>query len=289
MTPKPDPEPGEGMSAAVSAKPDARRGACDPDAKAPPPRIIARLDIKGPNVIKGIHLEGLRIVGQPGPMARSYYDQGVDEIIYMDSVASLYGRNNILPVVEEAARDIFVPLTVGGGIRGVDDIVAALRSGADKVAINTAAIARPALIREAAEGLGSQCIVVSVEAKRRSEGRWEALTDNGRERTGVDVLEWVEEAEQLGAGEILMTSVDKEGTRSGFDHDLFLAVRRRVTIPVIGCGGAGEAAHVVEAARDDGLDAIACASLFHYGHSSIPDLKQALGAAGISIRPRAAA
>jgi len=253
----------------------------------PPPRIIARLDIKGANVIKGIHLEGLRIVGKPGEMARRYYEQGVDEIIYMDTVASLYGRNNILPMVEEAARDIFVPLTVGGGIRKIEDIVAALRSGADKVAINTAAIARPEFIREAAEALGSQCIVISIEAKQRAPGKWEALTDNGRERTGVDVLEWASKAEKLGAGEILVTSVDKEGTKSGFDHDLFRAVRERVCIPVIGCGGAGSARDVIAAVEQDRLDAIACASLFHYGLCSIPDLKVALAGAGIAIRKAA--
>ncbi len=258
---------------------------------APPPRLIARLDIKGPNVIKGIHLEGLRVVGQPGPMARRYYEQGVDEIIYMDTVASLYGRNNILPMVEEAARDIFVPLTVGGGIRTIDDITAALRSGADKVAINTAAIARPDFLREAAETFGSQCITLSIEAKRRGEGRWEALTDNGRERTGVDVLAWVVEAERLGAGEVLVTSVDKEGTRRGFDHELFKAMRERVTVPVIGCGGAGTADHVVAAVRDDGLDAIACASLFHYDHCPLVDLRAALAAEGLAVRfpPEAAA
>jgi imidazole glycerol-phosphate synthase subunit HisF len=252
-----------------------------------PPRIIARLDIKGPNVIKGIHLEGLRVVGKPGEMARRYYEQGVDEIVYMDTVASLYGRNNILPVVEEAARDIFVPMTVGGGIRSVQDIIDALRSGADKVVINTAGIARPEFIREAAEALGSQCIVISIEAKRRGPGKWEALTDNGRERTGVDVLEWATKAENLGAGEILITSVDKEGTRSGFDHELFRAVRDRVDIPVIGSGGAGAAAHVIEAVENDGVDAIACASLFHYGHCSIPDLKTALASAGITVREAA--
>lgn len=252
---------------------------------APPLRLIARLDIKGTNVIKGIHLEGLRVVGQPGPLARRYYEEGIDEILYMDTVASLYGRNNILPVVEDAARDVFVPLTVGGGIRTVDDIVAALRSGADKVAINTAAIARPGFIREAAGALGSQCIVLSIEAKRRGEGRWEALTDNGRERTSVDVLDWVRRAEDLGAGEILVTSVDKEGTRRGFDRALFQAVRARVSIPVIGCGGAGSAKHVIDAARGDGLDAIACASLFHYGHAPVPDLKAALAEAGVSVRP----
>lgn len=257
----------------------------------PPSRIIARLDIKGPNVIKGIHLEGLRVVGQPGPMARRYYEQGVDEIVYMDTVASLYGRNNILPMVEEAARDIFVPLTVGGGIRTIDDITASLRSGADKVAINTAAIARPEFLREAAETFGSQCITLSIEAKRRGEGRWEALTDNGRERTGVDALEWVVEAEKLGAGEVLVTSVDKEGTRRGFDHELFRAMRARVAVPVIGCGGAGAAEHVIAAVRDDGLDAIACASLFHYDHCPLPDLRAALVAEGLAVRmpPEAAA
>lgn len=248
------------------------------------PRIIARLDIKGPNVIKGIHLEGLRVVGKPGAMARSYYDQGVDEIIYMDTVASLYRRNNILGVVSEAAREIFVPLTVGGGIRSVDDVVAALRAGADKVALNTAAIARPQLIREVAEALGSQCIVLSVEAKQRPDGSWEALTDNGRERTGVDVLAWVAEAERLGAGEIMVTSVDMEGTRKGFDHALMRAVRAAVSIPVIGCGGAGKAGDVIAAVRDDGLDAVACASLFHYGLCPLPALKDALSVAGIEVR-----
>jgi cyclase len=217
-------------------------------------------------------------------MARRYYEQGADEIIYIDTVASLYGRSNILPVVEESARDIFVPLTVGGGIRSVDDIVAALRSGADKVAINTAGIARPAFIREAANALGSQCIVISIEAKRRKAGKWEALTDNGRERTGVDVLDWARKAEELGAGEILVTSVDMEGTRSGFDHELLRAVRERVNIPVIGCGGAGTAAHVLEAVRQDGLDAVACASLFHYGHCSLPELKAELSIGGVNVR-----
>ncbi len=226
-------------------------------------------------------------MGKPGDLARRYYEQGVDEIIYMDTVASLYGRNNILPVVEEAARGIFVPLTVGGGIRSVDDIVAALRAGADKVAINTAAIGNPDLIRKAAEVLGSQCIVLSVEAKRRGPGQWEALTDNGRERTGVDVLDWVGKAEYLGAGEILITSVDMEGTRLGFDHELFQAVRERVAIPVIGCGGAASATDVVKAVEESKLDAIACASLFHYGLCPLPELKSALSGAGIVVRDAA--
>lgn len=256
---------------------------------APPTRIIAKLDIKGENVIKGIHLEGLRVVGRPSALARKYYADGIDELIYMDTVASLYGRNNILPVVEEAARDIFVPLTVGGGIRSIDDVVGALRSGADKVAINTAAVARPQLIREVAKSLGSQCIVLSVEAKRRGPQRWEALTDNGRERTGLDVLDWVRQAEDLGAGEILVTSVDCEGTRRGFDHELIRAVRQRVSVPVIAAGGAGSALHVADAIRHDGIDAVACASIFHYDTCTVGDLKRALAAEGIPVRAEAGA
>ncbi|MHB1218300.1 MAG: imidazole glycerol phosphate synthase subunit HisF [Alphaproteobacteria bacterium] len=250
----------------------------------PPVRIIARLDIKGPNVVKGVHLEGLRIVGKPGELARRYYEQGIDEIVYMDIVASLYGRNNILAVVEEAARDVFVPLTVGGGIRSLDDIVAALRSGADKVAINTAAVARPAFLKEAAEALGSQCIVLSVEAKRRAPGKWEALTDNGRETTGVDVLGWVVEAEHLGAGEILITSVDQEGTKVGFDGELIAAIHGRVRIPVIACGGAGTLEHVSALVETGTVDAVACASIFHYGICPVPALKAHLAERGIAVR-----
>ena len=249
-----------------------------------PIRIIARLDIKGPNVIKGIHLEGLRVLGKPGEMARRYYAEGADEVIYMDVVASLYGRNNILSVVEEAARDIFVPMTVGGGIRTLEDIVAALRSGADKVAINTQATKRPEFLSEAAEAFGRQCIVLSVEAKRRGPGKWEALTDNGREQTGLDVLDWVVEAEGLGAGEILVTSVDAEGTRKGFDVGLIARVRERVRIPVIACGGAGSAEHVSRLLEGSGCDAVCCASIFHYGLCGISDLKRELSQAGYAVR-----
>jgi len=253
----------------------------------PPLRIISRLDIKGPNVVKGVHLEGLRVVGQPGVMARDYYEQGIDEIIYMDIVASLYGRNNLLSVVREAARHIFVPLTVGGGLRTIDDIVEALRSGADKVAINTAATIRPAFIREAVNTFGSQCIVVSVEAKRWPDGRsgWEALTDNGRERTGRDAVAWAEEAEQLGAGELLVTSVDREGTQKGFDLDLLTQIHDRVRIPVIASGGCGGAAHAAEVAKRHCADAVACAHIFQYGICSVSKLKAALGHCGVEVRP----
>jgi cyclase len=247
-------------------------------------RIIARLDIKGPNVVKGIHLEGLRVVGKPDELARRYYAEGVDEIVYMDIVASLYGRNNILSVVEAAAREIFVPLTVGGGIRNVEDIVAALRSGADKVAINTAAISRPQFIREAAEAFGSQCIVLSVEAKRREGGWWEALTDNGRERTGVKVLDWVVEAERLGAGEILVTSVDQEGTKKGFDLELQEEIYRRVRIPVIACGGAGGPEDVATLLAGPRADAVCCATIFHYNLCPIPALKQSLQDRKVEVR-----
>jgi cyclase len=250
----------------------------------PPLRLIARLDIKGPNVVKGIHLEGLRVVGDPGALARRYYEAGIDEILYIDIVASLYGRNNILSIVEAAARDIFVPLTVGGGLRSVEDIVEALRHGADKVAINTAAIARPGFVREAAEALGSQCIVVSIEAKQRGPGRWEAFTENGREATGVDALDWAVEAERLGAGELLVTSIDREGTKKGFDIALLKAIRERVRIPVIASGGAGAPAHLETALREQSADAVACASVLHYETHGVPEIKRELQAAGLEVR-----
>jgi cyclase len=247
-------------------------------------RIIPRLDIKGPNVVKGIHLEGLRVIGKPGDLARRYYTEGADEIVFMDIVASLYGRNNILSVVEEVAQDVFVPLTVGGGIRTLEDIVAVLRSGADKVAINTAAIGHPEFLREAAQTFGSQCVVVSVEAKRCGPSTWEALTNNGRERTGVDVLSWVAEAERLGAGEILVTSIDQEGTRKGFDLELIESVSRRVRVPVIACGGAGGEGDVAALLNRVHVEAICCASILHYGLCPIPRLKESLVAENVSVR-----
>ena len=165
-------------------------------------RLIARLDIKGPNLIKGVHLEGLRVVGDPQEHARRYYEEGADELLYMDIVASLYGRNNLTEIVRRAAHDVFVPMTVGGGIRKLEDVKEILRAGADKVAINTAAIGRPDHIREVARRFGSQCMVLSIEAKRVAPGRWEAYTDNGRQRTGQDVISWVQRGVELGAGEI---------------------------------------------------------------------------------------
>lgn len=253
-------------------------------------RIIPRLDIKGPNVVKGVHLEGLRIVGDPAEHARRYYEEGADELLYMDIVASLYGRNNLLHIVERAASDVFIPLTVGGGVRKLDDVYKLLRAGADKVAVNTAAIANPDFIREAARSFGSQCIVVSIEAKLQSPGRWEALTDNGREKTGVDACEWARKAADLGAGEILVTSVDREGTLKGFDLDLTARVSGSVTIPVIACGGAGKAEHVLAAVKEGRADAVSVASILHFKKCGLRELKETLLAGGVPVRrPSAAA
>ncbi|MBM3541019.1 MAG: imidazole glycerol phosphate synthase subunit HisF [Alphaproteobacteria bacterium] len=253
----------------------------------PPVRLIPRLDIKGENVVKGVRLEGLRVVGKPDDFARRYYVHGADEVLFIDIVASLYGRNNILGVVERAAREIFVPLTVGGGLRSLEDIAGALNAGADKVAINTAGLRRPAFLSEAAERFGSQCIVLNLEAKRRGPGQWEPLTDNGRETTGRDALAWVEEALSLGVGEILVTSVDQEGTRKGFDLELIAEVRKRARVPVIACGGAGGAGHVADCFLKTDTDAVACAAILHYGATTLPALKADLARAGIAVRETA--
>jgi imidazole glycerol-phosphate synthase subunit HisF len=246
-------------------------------------RIIARLDIKGPNLVKGIHLEGLRKIGDPAEHAVRYYHQGADELLYMDIVASLYQRNNLADVVSRTASQILVPLTVGGGIRKIEDINALLRAGADKVSINTAAIQRPEILRETSRIFGSQCIVLGIEAKRRPQGGWEAYTDNGREKTGIDAVEWAQRAVDLGAGEILLTSVDKEGTRKGFDTELIAAIGPKVGVPVIACGGAGNIDHVATALTS-GADAVAVASLLHYKTETIESIKAGLRDRGAEVR-----
>jgi cyclase len=247
-------------------------------------RIIPRLDIKGPNLIKGIHLEGLRVMGDPHAFALRYYEAGADELVYMDIVASLYGRNNLSDIIRRTADQVYIPITVGGGIRSVDDARLLLRSGADKVAINTAAIARPALVTEVSRRFGSQAMVLSVEAKQVAPGQWEAYTDNGRERTGLDVIEWVKRGVELGAGEILLTSVDREGTRKGFDIDLVRRVSRAVPVPVIASGGMGTLAHFIEAAQDGEADAIAMADVLHYQRMTIPEIRAAAREAGLGVR-----
>lgn len=247
-------------------------------------RLIARLDIKGPNLIKGIHLEGLRVIGDPQEYARRYYEQGADELVYMDIVASLYGRNSLHDIVRRAAQDIFAPLTVGGGLRAVDDVREMLRAGADKVAINTAAVQRPELIREVAHVFGSQCMVLSIEAKRQNKDCWEVYTDNGRERTGLDVVEWARRGVELGAGEILLTSVDQEGTRKGFDCELVRTVSDAVSVPVIASGGMGSSEHLVDVVKNGHADAVAMADILHYNRSTIPAIREIAVASGIEVR-----
>jgi cyclase len=246
-------------------------------------RLIARLDIKGPNLIKGVQLEGLRVVGDPQEYARRYYEQGADELLYIDIVASLYGRSKLTEIVRKAAHDVFVPMTVGGGIRGVDDVGELLRAGADKVAINTAAVRRPLLITEVARRFGSQCMVLSIEAKQQSPGHWEVYTDCGRERSGVSAIEWARRGVELGAGEILVTSIDMEGTRKGFDLELVRAIAAAAEVPVIASGGYGDIAHLRQVV-DVGADAVAFADALHYARTSLPDIRQAARQFGIPTR-----
>jgi imidazole glycerol-phosphate synthase subunit HisF len=247
-------------------------------------RLIARLDIKGPNLIKGIHLEGLRVIGSPNEHALRYYNQGADELIYMDCVASLYGRNSLGEIIQDAAKDVFVPMTVGGGIRSVEDAANLLRCGADKVAVNTAAIANPMLINDISRRFGSQCMVLSIEARQIGPGQWEALTDNGRERTGLDVVGWVKKGVELGAGEILLTSVDREGTRKGYDIPLISAVTQEVSVPVIASGGMGNPEDLVDAVLNGKADAVAMADILHYNRATIDDIRCAAISGGIEVR-----
>ncbi len=247
-------------------------------------RVIPRLDVKGPDVVKGVHLEGLRIVGEPREMADKYYHSGADELIYIDSVASLYRRSNLVEIVDEATEDLFIPMTVGGGIRELDDIHELLSVGADKVAINTAAINDPEFISEAANRFGAQCIVGSIDAKKMPDESYECFVENGRERTGKDAIEWAQRLEELGAGEILLTSIDSEGTKNGYDLDLVRQVTERVSVPVIASGGAGSIADVVDCVDQCRADGVAIASLFHYDELSIDQLKSELAAADIEVR-----
>lgn len=249
-----------------------------------PVRLIARLDIKSENLIKGIQLEGLRVIGNPQEFATRYYQEGIDELIYMDTVASLYGRNNLSSIVEFTCRHIFVPMTVGGGIRSLADVETMLRAGADKVALNTAAIARPTLIGEVAKRFGAQCMVISIEAKSVAPGKWEAYTDNGREPTSKDVVAWAKQAVDLGAGEILLTSIDREGTRTGFDTALIKAVTDAVQIPVIASGGMGNPAHLVELMQQAPVDAVAMADILHYKRAKVSDIRNAAHDASIPVR-----
>jgi cyclase len=245
-------------------------------------RVIARLDVKPPDVVKGVHFEGWRKMGKPEDLAVKYYQQGADEIFYIDCVASLFQRGIMRELVEKTSRNIFVPFCVGGGIRTVDDAAALLHSGADKVVMNTSALGRPELIRESAAVFGNQCVTVSVEAKRW-DGWWECYTDHGRIRTGRNVLDWVREAEALGAGEFFVTSVDADGRRRGFDIDLMRKVSEAVTVPVVAGGGAGTIDHIEQVIKEARVDGVALASVLHYDLLTVSRIKEGLRAKGIEV------
>ena len=246
-------------------------------------RLIARLDIKGPNLVKSIQLEGLRKIGDPNDFALRYYLQGADEILYNDAVASLYERNGLSEIIEKTTRNIFIPITVGGGIRSIQDVKAALNAGADKVSINTAAIKNPDILAEISKTFGSQCLVLSIEAKSQK-SFWEAYYDNGREASGLDVIEWVKKGERLGAGEILLTSIDKEGMATGFDIELVEAVTSSVSIPVICSGGMGQLSDVEKVVNGANVDAIAMSHVLHYDFLTIGDIREHCLHMGFPVR-----
>tara|TARA_Y100001935_G_C17309990_1_gene515152 strand:- start:5185 stop:5943 length:759 start_codon:yes stop_codon:yes gene_type:complete len=246
-------------------------------------RIISRLDVKGTNLIKGVHLEGLRVIGPVNEYAIKYYEQGADELVYMDIVASLYGRSSLTEIVSGAAKDIFIPLTVGGGIRTEEDVNELLRAGADKVAINTAAVKDPELISKVAKRFGSQCMVLSIEAKKVTNENWEVYTDCGREKTGINVVNWAQEAFDRGAGEIILTSIDHEGTEKGFDCQLIQVVSEAVSIPVIASGGFGHFEDF-EKSVNSGASAVAIAGNLHYEKTTVSEIRNSALLKGMKVR-----
>lgn len=247
-------------------------------------RIIPCLDVKDGRVVKGINFVGLRDAGDPVENARVYDQQGADELTFLDITASHEKRDIILTVVERTAEEVFMPLTVGGGIRNLEDIRNLLNAGADKVSINTAAVNNPGFVREAAEMFGSQCIVVAVDAKRTGNGEWEVYTHGGRKPTGIDTLEWVKKMEGMGAGEILLTSMDCDGTKNGYDIELTRDVSDLIDIPVIASGGAGTLEHLYDALMGGNADAVLAASIFHYREYTIREAKEYLREKGICVR-----
>ena len=246
-------------------------------------RIIPCLDVKDGRVVKGVQFVDLRDAGDPVEAAMAYDAQGADELVFLDITASHENRDTMLDVVARTAEGIYMPLTVGGGIRSIEDVRRLLRAGADKVSLNTAAVARPALIREAAERFGSQCIVVAIDARARGES-WEVYTHGGRRPTGRDAVEWAREATRLGAGEILLTSMDRDGTKDGYDLALTRAISTGVDVPVIASGGAGSLEHLWEGLVEGGADAVLAASIFHFGIHTIAEAKQALRERGVAVR-----
>ena len=247
-------------------------------------RIIPCLDVKNGRVVKGVNFVDLKDAGDPVEIAKAYDKAGADELVFLDITASSDDRSTVVDMVRKVAECVFIPFTVGGGIRTVDDFKALLREGADKISINSSAINRPELIREAAEKFGSQCVVVAIDAKRRKDGGWNIFKNGGRVDMGLDAVEWAMKAEKLGAGEILLTSMDCDGTKAGYDLELTKAVAESVSIPVIASGGAGTVEHFKEALTDGGADAALAASLFHYKELEIRQVKEYLRDQGISVR-----
>ncbi|MDR2605783.1 MAG: imidazole glycerol phosphate synthase subunit HisF [Oscillospiraceae bacterium] len=247
-------------------------------------RIIPCLDVHEGRVVKGVNFIDIRDAGDPVELAKFYSSQGADEIVFLDITATHEGRKTVADVVERTAKEVFVPLCVGGGIRSVNDFHQLLRAGADKIAVNSAAVRDPSLIMRAAEKFGSQCVVLAVDAKARPDGGWEVYLNGGRLSTGIDLLEWVTKAERLGAGEILLTSMDRDGTKAGFDLPQLKAVCDAVNIPVIASGGGGALAHFPEVFNETGCDAALAASLFHYGELSIAEVKRYLSESAIPVR-----
>ena len=245
-------------------------------------RVIPCLDVDAGRVVKGVNFTDLRDAGDPVELAAEYDAEGADELTFLDITASSSGRETTYDVVRRTAEQVFIPLTVGGGVRTVADVDALLRAGADKVGVNTAAVARPEFLREAAHRFGSQCIVLSIDA-RRAQGRFEVTTHGGRRGTGIDAVEWAVTAQDLGAGEILLNSMDADGSRTGYDLELIRAVRARVTVPLIASGGAGALADFAPAV-EAGADAVLAASVFHFGQLRIGEVKDALAAAGVTVR-----
>ena len=247
-------------------------------------RIIPCLDVNKGRVVKGVNFIDLKDAGDPVEIAKAYDAAGADELVFLDITASCEGRDTVVEMVRQVAANVFIPFTVGGGIRTIDDFKRLLREGADKISVNSAAIDRPELITEAAEKFGSQCVVVAVDAKRREDGGWNIYKHGGRLDTGIDALEWVKKAERLGAGEILLTSMDCDGTKAGYDISLTREVSDAVSIPVIASGGAGTLEHFYEALTEGGADAALAASLFHYKELEIRQVKDYLAAKGVSVR-----
>jgi cyclase len=247
-------------------------------------RIIPCLDVSAGRVVKGVNFVELRDAGDPVEVARRYDEQGADEITFLDITASSDDRNIILHVVEQVAEQVFIPLTVGGGVRTVDDVRRLLNAGADKVSINTAAVNNPQVVADAAGKVGSQCIVVAIDAKQVAPGKWEVFTHGGRNRTGLDAIEWAQKVASLGAGEILLTSMDRDGTKNGFDLGLTRAVSDAISIPVIASGGVGNLDHLADGVTLGRADAVLAASIFHFGEHTVREAKELMRARGIEVR-----